>query len=135
MRVRHAVVTAVVLLAAAGTATARQATQQPSPLKRTVLQTHPLSAAGREGTTALAELIVGGTAPRHTHPGEELAYVLEGTATLLVDGKPPRDVKPGDVFFIPAGTVHSVKNTGNVPWKVVGNYFLEAGKPLATPVP
>jgi len=135
MRLRHFVVSGVVLLASAGTAVARQAAQQPSPLKRTLLQTQPLSVAGREGTTALAELIVGGTAPRHTHPGEELGYVLEGTGTLLIDGKPSRELKPGDAFFIPSGAVHSVRNTGTVPWKIVGNYFLEAGKPLATPVP
>lgn len=135
MRLRHVCVTATLLLAAAGPALARQGTQQPSPLKRTILQTQPLSVAGREATTALAELIVGGTAPRHTHPGEELGYVLEGTATLLIDGKPSRELKPGDVFFIPAGAVHSVRNTGTVPWKIVGNFFLEAGKPIASPVP
>ena len=135
MRLRHFVFTGVVVLASAGSAVARQSAPQPSPLKRTLLQTQPLSVAGREGTTALVELIVGGVAPRHTHPGEELGYVLEGSGTLLVDGKPLRELKPGDAFFIPAGAVHSVRNTGTTPWKIVSSYFLEAGKPLATAVP
>jgi len=108
---------------------------QPPGVKRTVLQTNPLSVAGHDGVTALAELPPGGLAARHTHPGEEMGYVLEGEATLEVEGKPARVVKAGDVFFVPANTPHLARNNGTVPWKIVGNYILEAGKPLATPAP
>ncbi len=112
-----------------------QGGQAPPGVKRTVLQTHPLSVPGHDGVTALAELPPGGLAARHTHPGEEIGYVLEGTATLEVEGQPTRTLKAGDVFFIPAGTPHLARNAGTVPWKIVGTYVLETGKPLATPAP
>ena len=46
--------------------------------------------------------------PRHTHPGEEIIYVLEGTLEYQIAGKPPVRVKPGDVLFVPAGTISSL---------------------------
>jgi quercetin dioxygenase-like cupin family protein len=68
----------------------------------------------------------------HTHPGEEVAYVLEGEVTLAVEGKPTVTLKVGDVFFIPAGTHHSAKNSGAGSAKVLSTYIVEKGKPLAT---
>ncbi|MBA4071692.1 MAG: cupin domain-containing protein [Gemmatimonas sp.] len=107
-----------------------------SPLKRTVLQTHALtSTPGHEGITVLAELSVGGSAPRHTHPGEEFVYVLEGTATFDMAGRPPLAIKAGDAFFIPPHTPHVATNTGKVPLKLLSNYIIPTGKPLATPAP
>ena len=120
--------------AGAGVAQSPGATQQGA-LKRTVLQQKPLSVAGHEGIQALAELAPGGTAARHTHPGEEFGYVIEGTATLEITGQPARTLKAGDVFFIPAYTPHTARNTGSIPWKIIGTYFIESGKPLATPAP
>jgi quercetin dioxygenase-like cupin family protein len=132
VRVRFASLLALALVAvSAGSLLARQ---QPA-LKRTVLQQRPLSVPGREGIHALAELAPGGVAARHTHPGEELGYVIEGTAILEITGQPAQVLKPGDVFFIPANTAHTAKNNGTVPWKIIGTYFIEAGKPLATPAP
>jgi quercetin dioxygenase-like cupin family protein len=69
--------------------------------------------------------------PRHTHPGEEIIYVLEGTLEYQIDGKPVT-VKPGDVLFIPAGTVHSVKNIGSDNGAELAIYVVEKGKPLIT---
>ncbi len=51
-------------------------------------------------------------APRHSHPGEEIVYVLEGSLDNQLDGKPPVTLKPGEVLFIPAGGIHAVKNVG-----------------------
>ena len=108
----------------------------PSPLKRTMLQTKPLvTQPGRDAITALAELSVGGSAPRHTHTGEEIGYVLEGTAVAEVEGQPNRDLKAGDTFFIPPNTPHLVRNTGKIVWKAVSTYLIETGKPLAMPAP
>ncbi len=108
----------------------------PSPLKRTMLQTKALiSNPGREAITARAELSVGGAAPRHTHSGEEIGYVLEGTAVAEVQGQPDRTLKAGDTFFIPPNTPHLVRNTGTVVWIAVSTYLNELGKPLATPAP
>ncbi len=107
--------------------------QQPA-FKRTVLQKGDLSAPGREGVTALAEIPAGVAVGKHTHPGEEMAYILEGSLVLEVEGKPPVTLKAGDVFFIEAGKVHDGKNIGNTTAKVVATYIVEKGKPLATPV-
>lgn len=108
----------------------------PSPLKRTVLQTHTMvTQPAREAITALAELTVGGTAPRHFHTGEEIGYVLEGTAVVEMEGAPSRELKAGDTFFVPPNTPHLVRNTGTVTWKAVSTYLIEAGKPLAVAAP
>jgi quercetin dioxygenase-like cupin family protein len=108
----------------------------PSPLKRTILQTHTLvTQPTREAITALAELEVGGTAPRHTHTGEEIGYVVEGTGVVEMEGAAPRTVKAGDVFFVPPNTPHLVRNTGKIVWKGVSTYLIEIGKPLAVPAP
>jgi quercetin dioxygenase-like cupin family protein len=109
--------------------------QQPG-FKRVPLQTHEISGyANHEAVQVRGEFNPGAGAPKHTHPGEELGYVLEGTVTFDLEGKPPMTLKAGDVFFIPAGTVHSAKNTGTTPAKVLSTYLVEKGKPLATLVP
>jgi mannose-6-phosphate isomerase-like protein (cupin superfamily) len=72
---------------------------------------------------------------RHTHPGDEISYVLEGHAELLIDGQPPRIVKAGESFVFPAGIVHDAHNAGDVPIRLIGVYVVEKGKPLATPAP
>lgn len=74
-----------------------------------------------------------GAALRHTHPGPEVGYLLEGEVTLEVGGEPPMVLKPGDSFFIPANTVHQAKNTGKGGAKVLSTYVVEKGKPLSTP--
>jgi quercetin dioxygenase-like cupin family protein len=108
----------------------------PSALKRTMLQTHPMvTQPGREAIMAIAELAVGGTAPRHTHTGEEIGYVLDGTGVVEMEGVAPREVKAGDAFFVPPNTPHLVRNTGKVVRKAVSTYLIEAGKPLAVPAP
>ena len=81
----------------------------------------------------VAEFAPGVAAGKHTHPGEELGYVLEGTLQLEVTGQPSRTLKAGDAFFIPAGVVHDGKNIGGGPAKVLATYIVEKGKPVASP--
>ena len=106
---------------------------QPSGFSRKVLQEQDLSVAGRHGAIALIEFAVGASAPRHTHPGEELGFVIEGTFQLEIDGKPPQVLKAGETFIIPAGVIHTARNVGSTPAKVVSSYFVEKGQPLASP--
>jgi len=94
-----------------------------------------VSVPGREAVVARVEVAPGARAGRHTHPGDEISYVLEGQAELLIDGQPPRIVKAGESFVIPAGVVHDAHNAGDTPTKLVGVYVVEKGKPLATPAP
>lgn len=82
---------------------------------------------------ACAVPAAGGTSVRHTHPGEEFGYVLEGTATSEIAGQSPQALKPGVSFFIPANAPHIAHNAGAKPLKLISTYIVEAGKPLATP--
>jgi len=123
-------------VAAAGlTACAGLLYAQSSGLTRTVLTRADLSVPGREAVVARVEIAPGGRAGRHMHPGDEIGYVLEGEADLLIDGQPPRHLKSGDSFVIPAGVVHDAHNDGTLPARLVGVFVVEKGKPLASPAP
>ena len=106
--------------------------QQPT-FKRTVLQQADISAPGREAVTAVVEFQPGGSPGRHTHPGEEIGYVLDGTFLLEQAGKPAVTINAGQAFLIPAGTIHNATNTGSGAARILANYIVEKGKPLATP--
>ena len=108
---------------------------QPPGLQRTVVQRADVSVPGREAVIARAEIAPGARSGFHTHPGEEMAYVIEGEGELLVEGQPALNVKAGDGFVIPAGVKHDVRNTGTQSFKVVAVYLVEKGKPLASPAP
>ena len=84
--------------------------------------------------TGLAEIQPGVSAGRHTHPGIETGYVLEGETVLSIDGQPDITMKAGDSYVIPAGVPHDAKAVGEKPVKVLGIYVVERGKPLASPV-
>ena len=106
--------------------------QQPA-FKRTVLQQADLASPGREVVQAVAAFEPKATPGRHTHPGEEIGYILEGTFLVEQDGKAPVTLQAGGTFLIPAGTVHNATNTGAGAGKILATYIVEKGKPLATP--
>ena len=107
-------------------------TQAQNGVTRTDLQRHDLSAPGREAIQVRVDLAPGVAFGRHTHPGEEIIYVLEGTLEYQIEDKPPVTLKAGDVLFIPAGTVHSARNPGGVTGSELATYIVEKGKPLLT---
>jgi quercetin dioxygenase-like cupin family protein len=107
---------------------------QQTGFKRTVVQQGDLSVPGREVVQAIAEFQPGATVGRHTHPGEEVAYVLEGSVVLEVEGKPNVTLASGQGFMIPAGTVHNATNHGSGQARVLATYIVEKGKPVASPV-
>ena len=106
---------------------------QQSGFKRTVLQQVDLSVPGREAVTALAELQPGAAAGRHTHPGEEVGYVIEGTVLVEIEGKAAMTLTSGTAFLIPAGAVHNATNKGSGAARILATYIIEKGKPVATP--
>ncbi|MCU1381795.1 MAG: cupin protein [Acidobacteria bacterium] len=110
------------------------AAQQPA-FKRTVLQQSDIAVAGHEVVQAVAEFEPRATPGRHTHPGEEIGYVLEGTFLVEQEGKPPVTLNAGGSFLIPAGTIHNATNTGAATGRILATYIVEKGKPLATPAP
>ena len=99
--------------------------------KRTDLQRHDLSAPGREVVQVRVDFDPGYVSPKHTHPGEEIIYVIEGTLEYEIGGK-VSTVEAGDVLFVPAGTVHWVKNVGKSNGAELATYVVEKGKPLFT---
>jgi quercetin dioxygenase-like cupin family protein len=100
--------------------------------KRTDLQRHDLSIPGREVVQVRVDFDAGYVAPKHTHFGEEVVYVIEGTLIYYVEGKPPLTVKAGDVLIIPSGAIHWVKNVGTGNGAELATYIVEKGKPLLT---
>ncbi len=104
-------------------------------LVRVPLQTHDLSTPEKVVVQVRAEFPESAAAGRHTHPGEEIGYILEGQLELRVDGQPTRILKAGDVFFIPPGVIHDGINTGSGMTKVLATYVVEKGKPVATLIP
>jgi quercetin dioxygenase-like cupin family protein len=101
---------------------------------RTELQRHNLSVPGREVVQVRVDFDPGFVFPEHTHPGEEIIYVVEGTLEYRIEGQPTATVGPGDVLFVPAGTIHSVKNVGSGNGAEIATYVVERGKPLLTRV-
>jgi quercetin dioxygenase-like cupin family protein len=122
-----------VLMVAGGLALHAAQVQQPG-IKRTDLLRHDLSVPGREVVQVRVDFAPGVAFGRHSHPGEEIAYVLEGSLEYQFDGKPPVTLKAGEALFIPAGTVHAAKNVGSGNGAELATYIVEKGKPLVVMV-
>jgi quercetin dioxygenase-like cupin family protein len=121
----------VVLMVASGLALHAAQVQQ-SGIKRTDLLRHDLSVPGREIVQVRVDFAPGVEFGKHSHPGEEIAYVLEGSLEYQLEGKPPVTLKAGEALFIPAGTIHSARNVGSGNAAELATYIVEKGKPLLT---
>jgi quercetin dioxygenase-like cupin family protein len=117
------------VFAFAGSAFAQQ-----SGVKRTNLQQHDLSIPGREMVQVRVDIAPGILAAKHSHPGEEIIYVLEGELEYQLEGKSPVTLRAGQVLFIPAGIPHSAKNVGKTNGAELATYIVEKGKPLVNPI-
>ena len=114
-----------------GSALALHTVQAQAPgITRTDLQQHDLSVPGREVVQVRVDFAPGVVAPAHKHPGEEIVYAIEGLLEYRLEGQPPVTLKPGEVLFIPAGTVHEVRNVGGGNAAELATYLVEKGKPL-----
>jgi quercetin dioxygenase-like cupin family protein len=129
MKSTHRLGIAALLLAGGGLALHMALAQVPG-ISRTDLQRHDLGTPGREVIQVRVDFAPGALAPSHSHPGEEIVYAIEGSMEYQLDGKPPLTLKAGEVLFIPAGTIHSVKNVGSGDAAELATYFVEKGKPL-----
>jgi quercetin dioxygenase-like cupin family protein len=103
--------------------------------RRTVLTKQDLSNfPGHEAVLAKVEFAPGAREPKHTHPGDLFGFVVEGALSVSMEGKPVTTVNAGEVFFVPAGTVHWGENASKTPTRVIVTFVVEKGKPLTTPV-
>lgn len=99
-------------------------------VKRIDLQKHDLSTPGKEMVQARIDFEAHSAFGKHSHPGEEVIYVVEGSLEYQIEGKEPVTLKAGEVLFIPAGVVHSAKNNTNVKASELATYIVEKGKPI-----
>jgi quercetin dioxygenase-like cupin family protein len=106
-----------------------------SGIRRTDLQQHDLGVPGREVVQARVEIDPGVESPRHSHPGDEIVYVIEGVLEYQVDSEAPVTLKAGEVFYIPADSIHAVKNIGSGDAAELATYVAEKGRPLVVPAP
>jgi quercetin dioxygenase-like cupin family protein len=119
-----AVVAAALIVGISRTMPARTGT------RRTELQRHDLSVHGREVVQVRVDFDPGYASPKHSHPGEEIVYVLEGTLEYQIEAGAPVTRRTGDALFIPAGAIHWAKNVGNGSAAELATYVVEKGKPL-----
>src|SRR5580692_359034 len=96
-------------------------------IQRTILQRKDISVPGREAVVASVVIAPGAYAGRHTHPGEEISYVMEGEGEILIEGQPPIKIHQGSAFIVPAGAKHDAHNTGTVPIRLAAVYVVEKG--------
>jgi quercetin dioxygenase-like cupin family protein len=87
-------------------------------------------ARGREVVQVRIDFAEGKAFGMHSHPGEEIIYVIEGLLEYQVEGKPAVTLKAGDVLFVPAGTLHAAKNVGTGNAAELATYIVEKGKQL-----
>jgi quercetin dioxygenase-like cupin family protein len=131
MRKLSIVIALLVAAALPATLVAQQPAAAP-PIKRIPLQKLDVPGDNYEVITGIAEIAPNVNIGRHTHPGLETGYLMEGELTLLVEGHAPLKLKPGDSYKIPPRAVHDA-HSGAAPAKVLAVYIVEKGKPLATP--
>ena len=118
---------------AAAQQSAPAAVNQTQNIKRIPLQRFDVPGTAYETVIGIAEIAPDVTIGRHTHPGPESGYLIEGGFELLVDGEQPRQLKAGNSYVVPPNTLHDAK-TGAAGAKVIATYVVEKGKPLASQV-
>ena len=128
MKTKRALMVALII----GTGLSLAKAQQQPGTKRKELSRNDMSIPGREAVQVRVDFDAGVAFPKHTHFGEEIIYVLEGTIQYQIEGQPPVTLKAGEVLFVPAGAPHTAKNVGTVNAAELGTYIVEKGKPLVT---
>ena len=121
--------TAALLVVGGGFAYAQQMAPV-SGIDRTEVQRHEFRDAQHEAVQVRVDFAPGTGFPKHTHPGVEIAYVLEGTVEYRLGDAAPVTLKAGDSLYIPEGTPHSAKNIGESKASELATYLLEKGKPV-----
>lgn len=129
---RYGIIVAAALIAATSLASLAARSEEPrlGDIKRTHLMKEALSVPGREVVQVRVDFPPGVVAVRHSHPGEELVYMIEGELEYRLDGRPPVILKAGEVLLIPHGVHHAVTNVGSGNAAELATYIVETGKPL-----
>ncbi|GGM13773.1 cupin [Streptomyces fumigatiscleroticus] len=99
---------------------------------RTLLQEHPSPAKGWEAVQTLVRIPRHKESGRHSHPGIEVGYIIEGDVLMEFDDRPPLRLRTGDPFLIPNGVIHNARNVGKVTTMMLSTYVVDETKPLVT---
>lgn len=124
---------ATALLVVGSTIAMQAAQAQTVGIHRTDLLKQDISVPGRETVQVRVDFDPGAFAPKHSHPGEEVAFVLEGTLEYQLGDQPPVTLKAGESLFIPSGTAHAARNVGGGKAAELATYIVRKGAPLAVP--
>lgn len=108
--------------------------QIPGVKMETLLRTTLFGDDTKETLISSGEFAPGVTLPRHTHPGDDYAVVLQGTLELIVEGREPRRISAGEAFHVPSGLVHYTRVLGDTPVRIIAIWVVEKGKPAMQPV-
>lgn len=100
-------------------------------LRRTEIQRSTVSIPGREIVQVLTEIPVGVESGWHTHPGEEVGYILGGTVEMMIEGRPTLLLDAGEGFLIPPRTPHNARDLGPDTGQMLSTYIVEVGQPIA----
>jgi len=129
-----AVVTTAALAAFSGVSQAEEvkapAKNWQAGLHRTDLLRKDLDVEGREVIQVRVDFEPGIASPNHSHPGVEVAHVIDGTFEYQLEGQPPVTLKTGDSLYIPAGVAHIAKNVGTKTGSELATYIVKKGEPL-----
>ena len=101
-------------------------------LKRTEVQHSSSSIPGREIVQVFTQIPVGVESGWHTHPGEEVGYIVAGTVEMAIHGQPTLTLQAGDGFLIPPRIPHNARDIGPGTGHMLSTYIVEAGQPLAS---
>jgi quercetin dioxygenase-like cupin family protein len=117
-------------------ATDAAAQSAPAPtqgVKRKVLSQVDGPMPGYVTIIAEVEIEPGIMVARHTHPGIESGYIIEGEIELPIEGQPTKIYKAGEAFQVSANTPHAGAKNGGKTVRLTSTYVVEKGKPLASP--
>jgi quercetin dioxygenase-like cupin family protein len=106
---------------------------QTSVVSKPILKTTLGDDTTKEVVMILVEFPPGSATGRHTHPGDEYAFILQGTFELSTEGREKRRLSTGDAFHTPRTEIHENRNVGDTPGRVVITLILDKGKPLVQP--
>jgi quercetin dioxygenase-like cupin family protein len=101
-------------------------------LRRTEVQRSTSSISGRDIVQVLTEIPVGVESGWHTHPGEEVGYILAGTVQMRIAGRSTLTLQAGDGFLIPPQTPHNALDLGPGVGRMLSTYLVDPQQPLAT---
>lgn len=99
-------------------------------IQRTDLVKRDLGDSVHEVIQARVAFEPGVASPNHSHPGVEIAFVIEGTFEYRLKGRAPVVLKAGDSLYIPAGTPHIAKAIGSGKASELATYIVRKGEPL-----